>query len=105
LYYTQSAVEPDSQAPVFTSEIPSPLHSPSPRGSSVAADNADLTLQAVAIETLGADTLAHGSVVGDGHTGKAPEKVKDNVAVHLPGNSQVAEGEKLALRITDGMLH
>ncbi len=71
----------------------------------VIADNADLTLQVVAIETLGADTLAHGFAVGNGHTKQTPDKMKHNLAVRLPGNSQIAEGEKLSLRIADGMLH
>ncbi len=71
----------------------------------VAADAADLTLQVVAIETLGADTLAHGFPAGWGEAGTTPDTMKNNIAVRLPGNARIREGDQLSLRVVEGTLH
>ncbi len=64
-------------------------------------DRADLTLQIAAIETLGADTLVHGSIAGTG----MGEKRNAGFAARLPGNARITEGESLPLRVADGALH
>jgi sn-glycerol 3-phosphate transport system ATP-binding protein len=64
-------------------------------------DRADLTLRIAAVETLGADTLVHGSIARTGNEGAQ----NAGFAARLPGNSRIAEGETLPLRITDGALH
>jgi sn-glycerol 3-phosphate transport system ATP-binding protein len=47
------------------------------------------------VETLGADTLAHGRIGGVGVT----------LAARLPGTAQVAEGDRLPIRAQKGALH
>jgi sn-glycerol 3-phosphate transport system ATP-binding protein len=47
------------------------------------------------VETLGADTLAHGRIDGVGVT----------IAARLPGTAQVAEGDRLPIRAQKGALH
>lgn len=69
--------------------------------SAASPDRADLTLKIAAVETLGADTLVHGSIAGTGIDG-APNT---GFAARLPGNSRVTEGETLPLRVADGALH
>ena len=64
-------------------------------------DRADLTLQIAAVETLGADTLVHGSIAGAGADGTQDA----GFAARLAGNARVAEGEILPLRVADGALH
>ncbi len=64
-------------------------------------DRADLTLHIAAVETLGADTLVHGSIAGAGVDGTK----NASFAARLPGNARIAEGETLPLRIADGALH
>ncbi len=65
------------------------------------SDRADLTLHIAAIETLGADTLVHGSI-----TGAATEGAQDaGFAARLAGNTRIKEGEALPLRVADGALH
>ncbi len=55
----------------------------------------DIELAVELLETLGADTLAHGRVGADG----AP------LTVRLPGTDRVADGERIALRADPGALH
>ena len=64
-------------------------------------DRADLTLQIAAVETLGADTLVHGSIARAGLDGVQ----NAGFAARLPGNAQIAEGETLPLRVAGGALH
>ncbi|HEX9769053.1 MAG TPA: sn-glycerol-3-phosphate import ATP-binding protein UgpC [Kiloniellales bacterium] len=64
-------------------------------------ESADLTLRIAAVETLGADTLVHGSIAGAGIDGAQ----QSNFAARLPGNTRIAEGETLPLRLADGSLH
>ncbi len=64
----------------------------------VAEADADLLLDISVIETLGADTLAHGHVAG----GKAGG---GELVVRLPGATRVAVGEQMPLSIQPGMAH
>ncbi len=64
----------------------------------VAEPNADLSLAVMAVETLGADTLAHGHLAGA--NGSAGELV-----VRLSGAQPVKPGDTLALAIDPGMAH
>src|SRR5690606_8648500 len=64
----------------------------------VAPGNADLELDVIAIETLGADTLAHGKLPG------AANGDGDLVA-RLPGSVSVKPGDRLPLAIGPGMAH
>jgi len=60
--------------------------------------NADIELKVLAVETLGADTLAHGLVKGaDGAT--------SNLVVRLAGNAEVKAGDLLPLAIEPGTAH
>ena len=52
-------------------------------------------------ETLGADTLVHGSIASGGMDGTQDA----GFAARLAGNARVAEGEILPLRVADGALH
>ena len=63
---------------------------------------ADLFLDLRLVETLGADTLAHGSLPDTKSTDGA---TKDIFTVRLPGSVQVSAGERLALRVAPGALH
>jgi sn-glycerol 3-phosphate transport system ATP-binding protein len=65
--------------------------------SPVADLNADLHLAVQAVETLGADTLAHGRLA-DGGAGS-------EMVARLPGTSAVKAGEVLPLAIEPGMTH
>jgi sn-glycerol 3-phosphate transport system ATP-binding protein len=61
-------------------------------------NNADLEIKVTAVETLGADTLAHGHAVGgDARSGL--------LVARLPGNARVADGDVLPLAINPGMTH
>jgi len=64
----------------------------------VATGNADLELDVIAIETLGADTLAHG---------RLPDAVNGggDLVARLPGSVSVKPGERLPLAIEPGMAH
>ncbi len=62
--------------------------------------DAELLLTVNAVEALGADTLAHGSIEQD-----ADGPARTNFAARLPGNRNVSHGEKIPLRILDGALH
>ncbi|WP_163267881.1 sn-glycerol-3-phosphate import ATP-binding protein UgpC [Chelativorans alearense] len=64
----------------------------------VSGANADLELDVVAVETLGADTLAHGRLAGaaDG---------SGELVARLPGSTQVQPGDLLPLAIEPGMAH
>jgi len=64
-------------------------------------DQEDLTLHIAAVETLGADTLVHGSITG----ARADRPQNADFAARLPGNAVIAEGNTLSLRIADGGLH
>ena len=59
------------------------------------------------VETLGADTLAHGRIVEAGATAATAigEGGAGIIAVRLPGGTRVAEGDALPLRMEPGMLH
>ncbi len=59
------------------------------------SEKAQLTLHVTAVETLGADTLAHGGVNGPG-TG---------FTVRLAGTAKVQEGDAVPLAIAPGALH
>ncbi len=75
------------------------LHGLRPEHMRVApAGESDLLLDVFAVETLGADTLAHGRLV----TGAA--KGPDFVA-RLPGSMRVAVGEQIPLAIEKGATH
>jgi sn-glycerol 3-phosphate transport system ATP-binding protein len=65
--------------------------------SPVADLNADLHLAVQAVETLGADTLAHGRLA-DGGAGS-------ELVARLPGTAAVKAGEVLPLAIEPGMTH
>jgi len=66
--------------------------------SPVADLNADLHLAVHAVETLGADTLAHGRLADGGGVG-------DELVARLPGTSAVKPDEVLPLAIEPGMTH
>ncbi|WP_309083157.1 sn-glycerol-3-phosphate import ATP-binding protein UgpC [Chelativorans sp.] len=59
----------------------------------VPAGEADLELEVIAVETLGADTLAHGRLGGG------------DFVVRLPGSSMVQPGDRLPMAIEPGMAH
>ena len=61
------------------------------------ADDAASTfkLQVQLVETLGADTLAHGALDGNG----------DSMTLRLPGNAQLREGNCVSLAAVPGELH
>jgi sn-glycerol 3-phosphate transport system ATP-binding protein len=60
--------------------------------------NADLKLAVVAVETLGADTLAHGHLADSRGAG-------GDLVVRLPGTSPVKPGDVLPLAVEPGMAH
>ncbi|WP_295805847.1 sn-glycerol-3-phosphate import ATP-binding protein UgpC [uncultured Nitratireductor sp.] len=62
------------------------------------AENAALSLSVTAVETLGADTLAHGTLSGANGAG-------GELIARLPGSAQIAPGDTLPLTIQDGMTH
>ena len=60
--------------------------------------NSDLELSVIAVESLGADTMAHGVLAGsNGHAEK--------IIARLPGGASVKEGDVLPLAIDPGMAH
>ena len=61
-------------------------------------DDHDIEIGVRAIEILGADTLAHGEMIG--MNGHAQEMV-----VRLPGDMRVTEGDRLPLRMQAGKAH
>ncbi|SME94371.1 carbohydrate ABC transporter ATP-binding protein, CUT1 family [Tistlia consotensis] len=75
----------------------------------VGESEAEIRLGVELVETLGADTLAHGRPVGAAGTplgdaalgGEAPGLI----TVRLPGLAPVREGERLPLRMAEGELH
>ncbi|MGJ3261825.1 MAG: sn-glycerol-3-phosphate import ATP-binding protein UgpC [Salinarimonas sp.] len=72
----------------------------------VGAEAAELTLRAGVVETLGADTLVHGTLLDKGQAvvpvaGEGGEIL----AARLPGGVPVREGDTLPLRVADGALH
>ncbi len=60
----------------------------------VAPSEADFSLTVAAVETLGADTLAHGRIAGE-----------NDFVVRLPGATLVAVGETIPLAIEPGAAH
>ncbi|MCV0397613.1 MAG: sn-glycerol-3-phosphate import ATP-binding protein UgpC [Rhizobiaceae bacterium] len=60
--------------------------------------NADLELSVTAVETLGADTLAHGRPSGSNGSG-------GEIIARLPGASRIDEGDVLPLAIDPGLAH
>ena len=54
-----------------------------------------LTLQVQMVETLGADTLAHGALGGEG----------DSLTLRVPGTTKLSEGDSLPLVADPGALH
>jgi sn-glycerol 3-phosphate transport system ATP-binding protein len=61
-------------------------------------NNADIELKVTTVETLGADTLAHGFPVdADPRSGQ--------LVARLPGSVRVADGDVLPLAINPGMAH
>jgi sn-glycerol 3-phosphate transport system ATP-binding protein len=60
--------------------------------------NADLKLAVAAVETLGADTLAHGRLASAEGTG-------GELVARLPGTSAVKPGDVLPLAVEPGMVH
>jgi sn-glycerol 3-phosphate transport system ATP-binding protein len=65
----------------------------------VKSGNGDLEMSVVAVEALGADTMAHGVLAGaeNGHAEK--------IIARLPGGAKVKEGDVLPLAIDPGMAH
>ncbi len=60
--------------------------------------NSDIELKVVAVEALGADTMAHGVLAGsNGHA--------ETIIARLPGGAPVKEGDTLPLAIDPGMAH
>jgi sn-glycerol 3-phosphate transport system ATP-binding protein len=72
----------------------------------VSAPDADLVLQVTAVETLGADTLAHGRI-GGGNDSSAPllGDAANEIIARLPGGAPVKVGESLPLAINAGAAH
>ena len=62
------------------------------------AAQGDIALRVTAVETLGADTLAHGRLEGAGSDAAA-------LVARLPGGHRIGEGELLPLSIAPGRLH
>jgi sn-glycerol 3-phosphate transport system ATP-binding protein len=60
--------------------------------------NADIELKVLAVETLGADTLAHGQIAG-------PDGSASSLVARMPGNAAVKVGDTLPLAIEPGMAH
>jgi sn-glycerol 3-phosphate transport system ATP-binding protein len=60
--------------------------------------NADLKLAVEAVETLGADTLAHGRLADAGGAG-------GEMVARLPGTSAIKAGDVLPLAVEPGMAH
>ncbi len=74
----------------------------------VAEAEAELRLAVELVETLGADTLAHGRPVGaEGadDAGALGGEAPGLITVRLPGLATVREGDRLPLRLAEGELH
>ncbi|MFN3688994.1 sn-glycerol-3-phosphate import ATP-binding protein UgpC [Salinarimonas sp.] len=72
----------------------------------VPIERADLRLEAVLVETLGADTVVHGTLIDrDGTALAVAGEGGRTLAARVPGHVRVVEGEVLPLRIADGALH
>ena len=68
--------------------------------------DADLTLDVVTVETLGADALLHGLPSGDdGGGATVVDGARHSLAVRAPGKTRVAEGERVGLRVAEGGWH
>ena len=67
---------------------------------------ADLELDVVTVETLGADALLHGLPAGEGDgAATVVDGARHSLAVRAPGRTRVAEGERVGLRVADGGWH
>jgi sn-glycerol 3-phosphate transport system ATP-binding protein len=64
----------------------------------VASGNEDIVLNVTAVETLGADTLAHGRISGS-------EVKGGEIIARLPGSTRVKDGDALPLAIQPGAAH
>mgnify|MGYP001194405019 FL=1 len=73
----------------------------------VAEGEEDFHLQVGVVETLGADVLVHGHIVEAGAAAQraSGEGGSGIIAVRLPGDAQVKEGERLPLKAASGLLH
>ena len=68
--------------------------------------DADLELDVVTVETLGADALLHGLPAGeDGAAATVVDGARHSLAVRAPGRTRVAEGERVGLRVAEGGWH
>ena len=67
-------------------------------------EGADLALEVVTVETLGADTLLHGLPSGSAD-GTVVDGARHSLAVRVPGGTRVAEGERVGLVVADGGWH
>ncbi len=89
-------VLPDARLPADGRPI---LFGIRPEHVALADGEADLVLPVAAVETLGADALAH-CVVESGASGRRNEFV-----VRLPGATRVSPGDKLPLALEKGSIH
>ncbi|GGK28660.1 sn-glycerol-3-phosphate import ATP-binding protein UgpC [Salinarimonas ramus] len=72
----------------------------------VGQPEAELTLRARVVETLGADTLVHGVLLDkDAAIVPVAGEGGEVLAARLPGNVTVREGDTLPLRVAEGALH
>ena len=62
------------------------------------SNNADFEMKVTTVETLGADTLAHGYPVGGNARGS-------EMIARLPGGARVSDGDVLPLAINPGAAH
>lgn len=62
---------------------------------SAVASGADVDLKVDLVETLGADTLAHGRIDADGKA----------LTARLSATANVSDGDRLSLRVDPGALH
>jgi sn-glycerol 3-phosphate transport system ATP-binding protein len=68
-------------------------------------EEADFAINVELVETLGADILAHGRLMGAAAERVAGEAGPGVVTARLPGTDAVAEGDSLNLRVAHGALH
>lgn len=70
-------------------------------------DSAQLTIDVITVETLGADTLVHGRMA-DPKTDRADSIVEgamNALVLRLPGSARASEGDSIPVRITRGSWH
>ena len=75
--------------------------------SSAAHPDTDMVLQVVTVETLGAETLLHGTIPGPNSNPETNlvDTVHSALAVRIPGIINAKEGDLCALQVTDGGWH